>query len=743
MTDSSNAASPQQPYQPPLATGQVGAAVEALAGRLRDGGPGLVVVRGAAGSGRSAVLGAVAERVPGAVLVDAAGRSADAVVAELLDRVRLRNPRRPTDGDRSRSLYDLGEALRRAERPPVILVANAELAGSLRSGAEPRLVRTVLSDLRKAAEKGRLQLVAEQSVSHPYNEGTSKRGITVVELPGGAGPEEFRALEANVSAEVLAALRALANGQLWRVPVAAWAQLCAAAEVPCSERELAGLAAELSCLAEDVDGVGFVRPALAEQLRYEDEAAVAFHHRMTDLLRADGPAEPWALRSLPGHAAAAGRFDELLADAALLATIPQGALVEAFRACYSDGVERGTRAAALYFLVGYGLAGASQGEWVAWLAHDAFTRGDVERAETLAAASPEPLPFRTVWSHWRAAGDFTPPAEPGHRSTVEIVEPAEFEGVLAVVTEGGGPLRIVRDAATGELLAPPFAGESDVPGLVVLPADSAALNVRTSYHVTAVLPPGADRKAPALKVFHHPDADWSGAVGDLLVLAGAQGAYAVRLDVDLLREGPEQRLRPLARWHRRLLPKPFDPAEVADLRGLLERAFGPEQVHRLPADRLPAGITHEPTRRLLTEVGVPKVADLISLRLTPHEGLPVRAWESTPDAEQPTGSGPFHLIGDWLGAPLVLDGSDGRVLRMLSPAARDYDRPREPLAGSSLGSFLTMVALQEQYLRVYRSEGPDTGSVLEELGIRLAGVDPAAAGSDTWGYVLEPYNWAD
>ncbi|MDR3033589.1 MAG: hypothetical protein LBV78_10875, partial [Kitasatospora sp.] len=180
-------------------------------------------------------------------------------------------------------------------------------------------------------------------------------------------------LEEAVSAEVLAALRALANGQLWRVPVAAWAQLCAGAEVAYGERELAALAAELPWLVEDGGGLGFVRPALAEQLRDEGEAAVAFHHRMTDLLLTDGPTEPWALRSLPGHAAAAGRFDELLADAALLARIPQDALVEAFRACYPDGIERGTRAAALYFLVGYGLAGAPHGEWVAWLAHDAFT----------------------------------------------------------------------------------------------------------------------------------------------------------------------------------------------------------------------------------------------------------------------------------------------------------------------------------------------------------------------------------
>ncbi|MDR3082133.1 MAG: hypothetical protein LBV60_14615, partial [Streptomyces sp.] len=463
----------------------VEAAIGALAERLRDSGPGLVVVRGAAGSGRSAVLRALAERFPESVLVDAAGRSADSVAAELIDRIRPPEWRRFMARDTYGDFTDLVLGLRQDSRPRTVLVANAELAGSLRSGGEPRLMRQVLDTLRISAEEGWLQLVVERSASGPRNERRSNRAVTVVELPGGAGPEEFRALEEAVSPEVLGALRALANGQLWRVPVTAWAQLCAAAEVPYNERELTGL----PWLVEDGNGIGFVRPALAEQLRYEGEAAVAFHHRMTDLLLADGPTEPWALQSLPGHMAAAGRFDELLANAALLAKIPQDALLEAFRVCYPDGIERGTHAVALHFLSGYGLAGAPHGEWVAWLAHDAFTRGDVERAEALAAASPEPLPVRTVWSRWRAAGDFTPPTEPGHQSTVELVDPAEFDGASVVVTEGSGSLRLVRDAATGRLLAAltDESAESEKSRLVMLPADSAALNVRANYNVTAVL----------------------------------------------------------------------------------------------------------------------------------------------------------------------------------------------------------------------------------------------------------------
>ncbi|MFD0573398.1 SUKH-4 family immunity protein [Kitasatospora gansuensis] len=122
-------------------------------------------------------------------------------------------------------------------------------------------------------------------------------------------------------------------------------------------------------------------------------------------------------------------------------------------------------------------------------------------------------------------------------------------------------------------------------------------------------------------------------------------------------------------------------------------------------------------------------------------GLAPRAWESTSDAEQPSGSGPFHLLGEWMGAPLVLDGADGRVLRMLPPNSSEWAHPREPLAGSSLESFVTMVALQKQYLQVHGTGGPDRDDVLAELQLHLDGVDRAAAASDCWQYVLETDNW--
>ncbi|WP_457032514.1 SUKH-4 family immunity protein [Kitasatospora sp. P5_F3] len=706
----------------------VGAVIAAATERLRDGGPGRLFVSGPAGSGKSAVLAALAAEFPAAVLVDAAGRSSDSVVQELIERTG-RAQRRP-----EADLIDLVLALRKEREPRILLVANVDLAGSLTSGGEPAVLQAVLASLRIPATEGPLRLVVEQ-VEGPElpDTSSSKYEESVLNLPSGPGADRVRALTEEAPAEALGALRALAWSQLRRVPVHGWAALCRAAEVPFDVHRLAEWAAQLPWLVQEEDGsVRFADLALAADLRRGAPDVSGLHSRMTDALLAGEPADDWAVRSLPGHAVAAGRFDDLLADASALARVPQDALLEGFRAGYRQGIPNGTPAAALHFVSGYGLAGAPHGEWVAWLAHDAFTRGEFARAEELASACPEPLPFRTVWSQWRPAGDFTPPVPPGHLSDLEYVAAAEFRGELVVLTVDEDDVRVVRDAGTGEPL-PTAAVEAD---LVELPDEAADLSVRPRWRYTTV----RDAEARTVGVFHHPDAGHAGAVGDLLVLADRQGAYAVRLDTDRLRQGPDHRLVQLISGHQ-LLPRPFDPAAVADLRGLLERTFGPERVHRLAEDEVPTGITHEPTRRLLTAVGVPSVEGLIGLWLEPAAGLEPRTWESTSDAEQPAGSGPFHLVGEWMGAPLVLDGADGRVLRMIPPNSPKYTHPREPLAGSSLESFVTMVALQQRYLQVHRTGGPDRYDVLAELQLQLTGVDQAAAALDCWQYVLEPDNW--
>ncbi|MFD5559245.1 SUKH-4 family immunity protein [Kitasatospora griseola] len=698
----------------------VAAAIATATERLQSGSRGRLHVTGPAGSGKSAVLAGIAEAFPAAIAIDAAGRSADSVVQELSDRTGAL--RRRGFG----TLDDLERALRRDRTARTVLLANTQQAGSLACGGEAVRLRAVVGALTTAAQEGRLQLVVEQpEPPAPLDAEPTAYWLEVLRLSGGTGHDELTALTAAVPPQSLAALRALANAQLRRVPVAAWAELCRAADVPVTEADLLALAAEP--LVREADGtVGFDRPALVEELQYAPVEAAAFHVRMTEHLSAADLTAPWAARSLPGHAAASGRFDNLLDDPRALAHIPQDALTEALRTAYADGAFRyGTPAAALRHLVGYGLAGAPHGEWVAWLAHDAHTRGRFDRAEALAAACPEPLTFRTVWSRWSPIGAFTPRTGPWHTEEIDRVYAAELRGAPVVVTEDEEENGWVRDAATGELIGPADSG---------LGPGSATLTVRPGIGYATVLdgPDGAP-----LGLFHHPDAETAGAVGDLLVLAGVRGAYAVRPDVELLRDAPAHRLVPLVGSFGRQLPRPYDPAATPDLQQLLEQAFGAEGLH--PIDPVPDGITHGPTRELLATVGLPAVDSPTGYWLTPGAQLPARTW---PDGVEQLGTGPYHLLGGWLGADLVLDGSDGRVLRMMPAHWPDTARPREPLIGTTLERFLTMIAVQAQYLTAYWPREADSNDLLSELRTRLAGIDPDAAATDSWQHVLEPDTWA-
>ncbi|MCZ9336478.1 SUKH-4 family immunity protein, partial [Streptomyces sp. TRM76130] len=91
----------------------------------------------------------------------------------------------------------------------------------------------------------------------------------------------------------------------------------------------------------------------------------------------------------------------------------------------------------------------------------------------------------------------------------------------------------------------------------------------------------------------------------------------------------------------------------------------------------PAGLTHEPTRRFLTEVGFPSVAGFYSLDT--HNllttGLAEYVGDYSGNGVTPVRDGPFYELGAWIGGVLLLDGHTGRVLRRTRPGAVDADRP--------------------------------------------------------------------
>ncbi|WP_354641442.1 SUKH-4 family immunity protein [Kitasatospora camelliae] len=703
----------------------------APSGRLYVSGPG--------GSGKTRLLTELRDAFTEALHVDATGLGADAVVGELIGQLD------PSESAGLNSLSDLVRKFRGEGKPRIVLVANPQWAGILADGGEPARLSGVLDSLAHAAEQAPFKLVTETSSAPPVRH----PGTDVVELPGeeDAG---VRALVAACPPPALAALRALAHAQLDRVPADAWSALCACAEVDAREDELAAWAERFADVAveENPEGrhFGFRSRDLARALRrLEGVPSAVVHDRMTTRLLT-GDMSAWAARSLPGHTAVAGRFDELLADAAVLARIPRQHLLEGFDSGYPEGFEQDTDAAALHYLTHRNLSGLSQAEWVAWLSHDAFTRGRIERAQQLAASSSEPLPFTPLWSHRRPAGTFERPALP-HTAAPIRVTAVSHEGRPAVQSEDGAGGRWVWDAATGEVLEGPVGSPTAAAGGPT-PAVGEHLTARWRAEVAYAVPGRVDLFDPVdgrpLGALQLPGDELSCTVaGSTLIVADSCGLYALTVEPSALHPEPFHRLPELG-WRGEVKPRPYDPAACADLRALLERAFGPESLHRIPPADLPPGLRDEPTRHLLVDVGVPEVVGLVGLwldRLTPDSLAPV-PWESVPEAAQPAGAGPYWLLGEWMGCQVVLDGHDGRVLRMLPPGAPEWEHPRGPLVGSTLRSFLTMVALTARYVEIYQVfDGPDRDDALAELEIQLTGIAPDAAGSDCWGYALDPDNW--
>ncbi|WP_435884759.1 SUKH-4 family immunity protein [Streptomyces nigra] len=81
------------------------------------------------------------------------------------------------------------------------------------------------------------------------------------------------------------------------------------------------------------------------------------------------------------------------------------------------------------------------------------------------------------------------------------------------------------------------------------------------------------------------------------------------------------------------------PAEARPTRDLVLDVFDAENAPLVPEDQLPAGLTHEPTRRFLTTTGFPAVNDFLSLNThnLAGTGFTEHALEGTKDFETPFG----------------------------------------------------------------------------------------------------------
>ncbi|MFM9373744.1 SUKH-4 family immunity protein [Streptomyces sp. Da 82-17] len=767
-----------------------GEAAQQLLSWLRNPEPrhGYLFVGGPSGAGKSALLREAAVDMPEAVLVDAAGLSSEEVVDRVMRALGV------SYGD-YRSVQFLSDDL--AEESPshsVVLVTNTQWAGQTRSTAEPAHLVSLLAGVFGVDHRStgvRFVIEVDGDVA-----AVDLRGQRPIALAPGTG----RASQTidSLTGRHRTALLALALAEVRALRLEEWGALCAVLGAESRGPELRALAEELSGLVtlglesepdpgpEGPDGraepegqtaprVRLTRESDARALRESLPATESrsFQNAVVDaLLAGDEPPPSYAARALPAHAAVAGRLEELLGTPRALAKCRHSALIEALPVAFPDGVPEGTYAAELHYVDALGLAPSSHAEWLSILHLLALSRGEEGRADAL-IADAGPLPWRTVWTHWRAPGALHRPGPPV--GPVEFVQADTSGAYVTSVDESGDEL--TWRASTGELVRPKgFAGPTGQEADADADADAAedtaddstsaeaqglaepSWTVEPSWNVarleaadtepTGTGPTGTGSSTESVpphpftppRTIQAPNLEDAVGVAGLVVLGGPRGLYAVEPGVGRTEAEPLPAVGPRCK----VTPRPYDQEACRPTRERLLGVFSEGTVPTLPADRLPEGLTHEPTRRFLTEAGLPAVAGFYSLdtrdlRTTGLvEQLPENGTEFTP----PLADGALYELGTWLGGTLLLDGATGRVLRQSRPGAVDEDEPGDPLAGSSLASFVAMVCLQWEYMLAYATSGGlDSADLLAELTAWLSALDPAAAAGRNWGHVLEPENW--
>ncbi|RGD58859.1 hypothetical protein DR950_14685 [Kitasatospora xanthocidica] len=104
------------------------------------------------------------------------------------------------------------------------------------------------------------------------------------------------------------------------------------------------------------------------------------------------------------------------------------------------------------------------------------------------------------------------------------------------------------------------------------------------------------------------------------------------------------------------------PELVAELAALTDEDGGPGRVHRFRPAELPAALVHEPTRRLLTEVGLPLGGAMFGVCEEPLVTMGEAYPEYFDGEEERPYQQDFLALGDWpTDLTIALDGATGRL----------------------------------------------------------------------------------
>ncbi|WP_333756736.1 SUKH-4 family immunity protein [Streptomyces sp. IBSBF 3352] len=685
-------------------------------------------IGGRAGSGRTVLLREVVARHPGAVYVDCAGRSAEEVARDVATSLGI-----PATDSFTGNFATIAHQI---TDDPVVVLANTQWAGRLRTSREPdRVLDQVASALIEHHRRGlRMRLLVE--VDDGPGRVAEWRGRQLT-LEGG-----FDAIPAPVAPDgdgaLSAALRAVALAEHRLVPLTVWSLLCSALGQDIPESRLDALLGEAAVeewihRADDGTGtalVSFKQEATARQLRTQipTQDAKSSHARVVIALSAADASDEmrwYAERALAGHAAAADQLEALLEDSEAAVRVGYATLFEAFEAAFhGKPIPQGGAAARMHYLARRGVQPSSQGEWLALWHLTLMQAGPTQRAAAdrlLTAAGPTALPWRTLWAEGVGAGGFSTHALASRPivRTLRIAHSPDGDVVTA---------RTRRDhIGTWDLT-------TGAPRLE--PSET----TETSGTTQADQGPHGWRPAGAadgeVELPRMPEYVRRGVrSGRHLVLASTDGVFVVELDQDAGREAPAGLLKQLVGTGTTLAPAPLPAEALAPTTDWLTDVWDATAIKRFPQETLPSTLSDVGAREFLSSLGFPCVTGFLELDTTglASAGLhPVAdVVESIDDPVEAHTT--YFSLGWWQGSRLLLNGRDGRVLLDGSSGIDDT------LAGSSLSRFVAMVRLYYWWFASDWSIEDTESDVRHWLSL----IDPQAYATQGWQRVFEDYNFGD
>ncbi|MFI8233116.1 SUKH-4 family immunity protein [Streptomyces sp. NPDC085900] len=610
---------------------------------------------------------------------------------------------------------------------PVVILANTQWAGALRTTREPeRVVHQVARTLIRNHPRGvRMRILIEVDDSAGTAASLRGRELTLV------GPDEQDvSLTGSLSPAETTAFRALALAESRTVPSAVWSVLCSALGHDVSVRQLEQLVAEdssatLTRASSEAGGleVAFRRESTARAWRetVPAEDIGRFHAQVLTSLRSAEPTsavDRYIHLAAAGHAAAAGVFEAFLEDASIMAKVGHHSLFEAFEAAYHDRpVPPAGLAANLHYMAERGVWPATHGEWLAFWHHALLNRGvsGKDLADRLvAAADSSTWPWVTLWAHGTGPGMATT-ERVVKRPTVRRLQVLQAPSVsLTVATDGEG------NSSVWELdSGKPATDPGDVP--------EAPGSITADQGLHGWRPAGAADGCVDLPRMPR-YVRRAVRTGDRAVMSSSDGVFAIGIHSSSPDGAPTEVLKRLLPTNTTVATTDMPTGAVHASTEWFEQVWGTAVLKRLAEDSLPSDLVDADARGFLTEVGFPCLTGFLEL-----DTLDLSATGLTPVPGSVADKGTSFRLGTWQGAQLLLDGTTGKVLQDGSSGIDD------PLAGTSLRQFVTMVRL---YYWWYASDWP-VEDAEADLRAWLARIDADAYATQSWQRVFEDYNFTD